>query len=348
MSFKLAAVAAAVAATLALAACGGGGGGGGALPIGWGNGVPPPPAPAPAPPPAPSPAPAPAPTPAPAPAPATRTFMYEALPPAADAAALLDRLNAQGARSFRFFSGLAFTASPTSVEVVEAYVKDAGTTYAFELLPNAGSVAEFQDQLNAQGARGFKWGGPYVVGGQIRTFYRKDNGSASTYTYAVLTAPADSAGYLSQVNAQGGNGYYSVGGAYMVGGTTVLVYQKDAQGSATYGYEALGQPGNDADFLAQFEAQGARGFRFKTGYVFSDGTKLLYEKDLSQAATFTYQNLQPAANSADYIAQANAEGAKGNALVGDYMLPSGQIRTLYIRPANCSGFLCDTRSLFGF
>lgn len=274
--------------------------------------------------------------------------MYEALTPAADASAFLDRLNAQGARAFRFFSGLAFTTGPTSVEVVEAYVKDAQTTYSFELLPVAISAADLEAQLNAQGARGFKWGGPYVVGGQSRTLYRKDNGSASTYTYAVLAAPADSTGYLSQTNAQGGNGYYSVGGAYLVGGTTVLVYQKDTQGSATYGYEALGQPGSDADFLAQFEAQGARGFRFKTGYVFSDGTKLLYEKDLSQSATFSYQNLQPAGNSADYIVQANAEGAKGNALVGDYALPSGQIRTLYIRPANCTGFLCDTRSLFGF
>ena len=274
--------------------------------------------------------------------------MYEALAPAADASAFLDRLNAQGARAFRFFSGLAFPTGPATAEVVDAYVKDADTTYSFELLADVGSVADLQAQLNAQGARGFKWGGPYVVGGQIRALYRKDNNSASTYTYAVLTAPADSAAYLSQVNAQGGNGYYSVAGAYMVGGTTVLVYQKDTQGSATYGYEALGQPGSNADFLAQFEAQGARGFRFKTGYVFSDGTKLLYEKDLSQSATFSYQNLQPAGNSADAIVQANAEGAKGNALVGDYMLPSGQIRTFYIRPANCTGFLCDTRSLFGF
>jgi hypothetical protein len=329
----------ALAATLA--ACGGGGDGGG----GGFAGLPVIPAPAPAPPAPPPPAP---PPPAPAPAPATRTFMYEALAPSADASAFLDRLNAQGARAFRFFSGLAFTTGPTSAEVVEAYVKDAETTYTFELLPDTASVGDLQAQLSAQGARGFKWGGPYMVGGQIRALYRKDNSSSSTYTYSVLTAPADSAGYLAQANAQGGNGYFSVAGAYMVGGTTVLVYQKDSQGSATYGYEALGQPGSDADFLAQLEAQGARGFRFKTGYVFSDGIRLLYEKDLSQSATFSYQNLQPAANSADYIVQANAEGAKGNALVGDYALPSGQIRTLYIRPTNCTGFLCDTRSLFGF
>jgi hypothetical protein len=329
----------ALAATLA--ACGGGGGGGG----GGFAGLPVVPAPAPAPPAPPPPAP---PPPAPAPVPATRTFMYEALAPSADASAFLDRLNAQGARAFRFFSGLAFTTGPTSTEVVEAYVKDAQTTYTFELLPDTASVGDLQAQLSAQGARGFKWGGPYMVGGQIRALYRKDNSSSSTYAYSVLTAPADSAGYLAQANAQGGNGYFSVAGAYMVGGTTVLVYQKDSQGSATYGYEALGQPGSDADFLAQLESQGARGFRFKTGYVFSDGIRLLYEKDLSQSATFSYLNLQPAGNSADYIVQANAEGAKGNALVGDYGLPSGQIRTLYIRPANCTGFLCDTRSLFGF
>lgn len=278
--------------------------------------------------------------------------MYEALSPAANATDLLAQLNDQGAKGFRYFSGFAFPTGPATFEVVAGYVKDADVTYSYELPPTATDTTAFESQLNAQGARGFTWGGPIIVGAANHTIYRKVGGSASSYSYAVLPGQAPgsetSAYFLGQANGQGAGGYYYVA-PQVIGGVYVNLYRKDSQGSATYGYEALANPGADGDFFAQLNAQGARNFRFKTPYAFgSEGIKVIYEKDLSQAPAFSYYALDDQGSSATFIAQANAEGAKGNGLVGSYALPSGTIKTLYFTPTNCTGFLCDTRMLFGF
>lgn len=278
--------------------------------------------------------------------------MYEALPPAANAADFLAQLNAQGARGFRYFSGFAFPTGPASFEQVAGYVKDADVTYSYELPSTATDTTAFGSQLNAQGARGFMWGGPIIVGGANHTIYRKVAGSASSYSYAVLPGQASgsetSAYFLSQANGQGAGGFYYVT-PQVVGGASVNLYRKDSQGSATYGYEVLANPGTDGDFFAQLNAQGAANFRFKTPYAFgSEGIKVIYEKDLSQAPSFSYYALDDQGSSAAFIAQANAEGAKGNGLIGSYALPSGATKALYFTSANCTGFLCDTRMLFGF
>ena len=47
---------------------------------------------------------------------------------------------------------------------------------------------------------------------------------------------------------------------------------------------------------------------------------------------------------AEFIAQANAEGVKGNGYVGN----DGSGGTLYFTSTNCTGFLCDTHDLFGY
>lgn len=274
--------------------------------------------------------------------------MYEALPPVVNAADFLAQLNAQGARGFRFLSGFAFTTGPSSFEQVMGYVKDADMTYSYELPPSAADTTAFENQLNAQGARGFEWGGPIGVGGENRTIYRKVAGSASSYSYAVLAGAGTSASFLGQANGQGAGGYYYVT-QQGIGGAFVNVYRKDSQGSATYGYEVLANPGGDNDFFAQLNAQGARSYRFKTPYAFgSEGAKVIYEKDLSQAPAFSYYALDDQGSSAAFISQANAEGAKGSGLIGSYALPSGAIKTLYFTSTNCTGFLCDTRMLFGF
>jgi hypothetical protein len=48
-----------------------------------------------------------------------------------------------------------------------------------------------------------------------------------------------------------------------------------------------------------------------------------------------------------FIQQANIEGAKGNGLMGEFVLPSGEIQTLYFVPETCKGPLCMPVSLFG-
>ena len=277
----------------------------------------------------------------------TQLSIYEALPlpSGISAADFLSQINGEGSRSFRFFSGLVFG---NGAEQVAAYVKDATTTYTFELQPDARSSSALTSQLQAQGARGFRFAGPYVVGSTFYNLYRKDAGSAATYAYTVLPAAASSIDFLAQANAQGVTGYYAAGATLMLGTSTVQLYERASPGTATYAYEAQPNPANDADFLAQLNEEGTRGYRFRTAFVFTDGTKLVYEKDTSQAATFGYADIAPQTTSNAYITQANAQGAAGFVLIGDYVLPSRTIRTLFAKPANCSGILCVTRGPFGY
>jgi hypothetical protein len=319
-----------VAATvIALSACGGGGDGNGSSATS-------------APAPAPAPAPEPAPAPAPAPTPAALTVSYQAIPASG---AFASQLNAEGANGWRYISGLAFTQGG-SVDIKELFAKSSDTTYGYELLTSATTAAAFQAQLDAQGARGFVYGGPDMRG----EIYRKDNGSTATFSYRVIAAPATetTAELLAQDKAQGAEGYYHVSGSLMAGSATVRVYQKELGSSATYDVEMLPVPSTEADFLAQLNAQGARGYRFKSGYSFgSEGLRNIYDKDTSQSATFSYSALPSLGNAADFVTQANAQGANGVILVGDYVMPGGATKTLYITPAACSGLLCGPRNPFG-
>lgn len=324
----------AVAAALVVTACGGGGGGGGAL-------FPLPPAPAPeppppAPPPAPEPPPAPQPPPpAPPPAPAPRTFLYETLPAAGSTSVFLAQLNAQGARGFRFLSGLAFTQSPTSIELVQAYVKDAATAYTYERLAPPADAAELSTQLNAQGARGFSWVGAYSVGGETSFIYQKQDASTATFGYRVLAAQAAGADYLAQANAQGADGFLGFTPAYLIGTAAVAIYGKRSDSASTFTYELAAQPGSDSAFLAELNNAGARGFRLRTPYFFTEGIRLVFARDSSQPTTFATIALAPPSGSAAFVAQANTEGARGNGYIGDYSLPSGAVATLYFDETGC-------------
>ena len=344
MNFKPAAVAAATAVLLALTACGGGGSGGG------GNGfvLPPPPPP---PPPPPAPAPAPTPAPAPVPNPGATTFLYEGLPVATTASAFFDSLAAQGARGFRFLSGFSFMSSPTTVDQVDGFVKTIDATYSYEKKPKATSNADLLNQLNEAGARGFQWAGELGVGSEVFNLYRKSSADTATYSYRVELQAASKAAYLTQANTQGASGFFNRTAAFGTGDPAgmVAVYEKSSVGNATFAYE-MGDPINDhADYLAQFNERGARGFRFRTEFVFSDGGGVIYTKDLSQSATFSFYSLAPTTSTTTLIQQANAEGAKKAALLGHLALSSGEQKAYYFTPTDCNASpVCGPTSLFGF
>lgn len=346
MTFRLSTLA--VAAALAVSACGGGGGGGGMLPILPAPAPapePPPPAPAP---PAPAPAPAPAPEPPP---PAARTFLYETLPAAGSTSAFLAQLNAQGARGLRLLGGLAFTQNAPSIELVEAYVRDtaAPATYTYERQAPPADATALAAQLEAQGARGFAWVGAYSVGGETSFIYQKQDASTTTFSYRLLPAQAGGADYLAQANAQGAEGFLGFTPSYLIGGAAVAIYGKASGSSATFAYELLESPAADDAFMAALNGAGARGFRLRTPYFFTEGIRLVVARDLSQPTTFSFFGLAPAGSAAAFLAQANAEGAKGNGYMGDYALPSGAISTLYFDETGCGdSVLCRPNSFLGW
>jgi len=327
-------------AVATLVACGGGGGGGG-FPV-----IPsaPAPAPAPSPPPAPpAPSPAPAPGPAPAPAPAAFAPIYELSPSTGSKQEFLSQVNEEGAKGFRFLSPLGFDGGANSQAL---FSKDADTTYTFVAkdLDLTAEVSDFQNELNEQGAQGYRWAGPLFLGDAGATVYRKD-ASATTYSYVVQSQGSAAADFLAQANNLGASGYYITGPGYAVGSDAVTVFEKASTGAA-YAYELLEPAGNENDFWEQLNAQGKRGFRFRTTYAFSDGARVIYEKDTTQSSSFVFYGLDPQGTVSDFLSQANAEGKKGSAWIGDLVVPGGAARTLYVTPSACTGILCVSHGPF--
>ncbi len=88
-------------------------------------------------------------------------------------------------------------------------------------------------------------------------------------------------------------------------------------GALTQTYEALPPPADPAAFLAQLNAEGAKGFRYVAEQAFSgDGNAAqnIFVKDTG--ATYTYELLANNATQAGFLAQANQEGARGIATKG--------------------------------
>lgn len=269
-------------------------------------------------------------------------YEHQASTTSVTAAAFLALLNAEGANGYRYVMDQSFAGEGNAIKSL--LVKDAETTYSYEIVAPATTAAEFVAQANAQGARGFQFAGPYSQG----FLYRKNNNVSAAYSYFTEPSQPAAAKFLAQANAQGANGNRYVM-EYAFGSAFTSVYEKGASG--TYSFEVLANPVTDDAFLAQLNAQGAKGFRFQTPYVFSaDGTAIanIYVKDTAQSATFSVLLRDYLNTSAPMLAQANAEGAKGNALLGLYALPSGAFKNIYFNAANCTGLLCDARNPFGF
>ena len=90
---------------------------------------------------------------------APTTYTYESAPTSANAAALVVQANAQGARNFLYRGGIAF--GSVAFETFSLYEKDnaRGDQFRYEQLPRSLTTADFLSQINAQGARRFRYFG---------------------------------------------------------------------------------------------------------------------------------------------------------------------------------------------
>lgn len=256
--------------------------------------------------------------------------------------AFLTSANAQGARGYRFFSPMTFDDGS-----VDGFVHDGASTYVFEGRPLAADSAAMATQLNSMGAQGYRWQGPTWLGRELFEVYRNDEPSSLSYSYTVSPVRASVTDYVSDLNSQGASGYYATSHFYSIGsGNPMYVVFEKASNAAVYAYEALAEPTNDAQYLEQLNAQGARGYRFRGSFYFDQGSYLVYEKDTTQSATFVFSALSGSTTSSAFVAQANAQGQAGAAFVSGLVLPSGANVDLFVTPSNCTGVLCVTRSPF--
>jgi len=290
------------------------------------------------------------------PAPAI-TFLYEGLPGFLQPGDVIAQANTQGARQFAYFGPIGFGAAGT----INFYVKDTSATYQYEQLAVPADATALEAQLNSQGARGFvlKTFLSGISGGGFAAIYVKDSLRAGIFNYRLLPASDRSDVALTQLNAQGADGYYNQGGFFFpVGQVSVNIFKTDNTG-ARYVYAIDQDPRLGPAFQQQISARGQAGFRFLSGAIFPGvGSPLqnanVYVRDANQNATFAYELLATSSTGAALVSQANTQGARGAMFDGQLVFfPNGltgvtETRTLYVTPGNCTGsMICRSgRSTF--
>jgi len=293
----------------------------------------------------------------------SRTFAYEwqADGASADADVMLAVFNQEGAKGYRYlyraprvpcipgFGGLVCPGGPEGALLGGLFVNDGlAPSYTYELLPNPGNAADFIAQANTQGAKGYQ----YVAWHETidsglhdilvsHVLYRKDGGSAATYTYAAEAAgPMAVDAFVAQANARGQSGYYFYGRIGHGYPEPANLYVKNNASKATYTYETLSNLGY---VLREANLMGERGYFpmylltdiLGSGYDFP----MLHIKDQTQSATFVFQAPTRERN---LISLLNSYGAQGYSPWNNDLF----VTTYFFKASNCSGsWLCGVPNL---
>ncbi|MFE8647011.1 hypothetical protein ACFX58_18185 [Sphingomonas sp. NCPPB 2930] len=221
---------------------------------------------------------------------ATR-LQYRTAAPATGATAILAQLNAQGAAGFAYKSDVAFFPVGTPSAAVSLFVTDTSksSTYAYETQPSANPMARaaLLSQLNAQGARGFRFSGPYLGSlsqGDFFNLYAKDSASGANFAYSFFDDRFASGADLQQrLTAQGAQGLL-YRGPYLVDNlqTSVQMYEKRStqSGAIEYRTEARASGESLQQTLARLNAQAAQGYFYLGDFGVADGsTHTIYVKN---------------------------------------------------------------------
>ena len=214
--------------------------------------------------------------------PATR-LQYRTAAPAAGTTAILAQLNAQGAAGFAYKSDVAFFPVGTPSAAVSLFVTDTskGTTYSYESQPSANPMARgaLLSQLNAQGARGFRFSGPYLgslLQGDVFNLYAKEAASGANFVYSFVDDRFASGADLQQrLAAQGAQGLL-YRGPYLVDNlqTSVQMFEKRStqSGAIEYRTEAKASGESLQQTLARLNAQAAQGYFYLGEFGVADGS----------------------------------------------------------------------------
>jgi hypothetical protein len=269
------------------------------------------------------------------------TFKYETQPipdatSTSGASDLLALLNQEGAKGYFYQEAGEGTSSAT-------FVNDgSGQTYNYELIIQPDNTADFVTQANTEGARGYHYeAGDYLVatdaGNANYALYRRDSGSSAVYTYAADPFIPSVADFLTQANQRGQAGYWFYPYPPRAMAAAQNLYIKNNASTATYTYDVPVQATSVDALLAQLNNEGGNGYRA----LFNETLGIVtYVKDQSQSAIFGYQS----SATSPTIDLLNSYGAQGYAYWSWMQLhnvPSGPAAAFYIKPVNCSGWMCS-------
>lgn len=203
---------------------------------------------------------------------------YATEPDVASADAALAQMNARGAQGYAY-KGSTTYGTNLSMEQRSLYVKDTSrsATYSYERQPlsSATTRTDYEAQLNAQGARGYRIVGPLMVGNDEFNLYVKDN-SGATYSYSLHDwignfGVADGAALLQQLTGMGAQGYMYQAGMALPGGAVVQFEKSSAQNGAIEYTVDESQPDSLDQVLTRLNARAAQGFFLLGDVMANDG-----------------------------------------------------------------------------
>ncbi len=200
----------------------------------------------------------------------------------------------------------------------------------YEALPATADRSAFLSQTNAQGARAYVYVGPLVYGLTQSNLYVND--TPGVFTYRSVDTPVTATAFEQLLNTQGAERYRFSGvdtsGAY---------FYRDENSNRGFSYRLLALPSTSSAFLTQANAQGGEGYYFFLPYFVGGASYGIYAKE-SGSAVYSYALAASSdvnATPADFVTQANAQGANGFKFRTSYFFNDGS-RNIYVKDTSQS------------
>ena len=253
---------------------------------------------------------------------------FRSNPSANSEASALALFNTQGVNGYAYIGPL-FVAGSSHETFVKA---EPNATYQYETVEMPAGVDALMALLQAKGKAGFLYKGPMVFGGafdKTSLLFVRSNAKKTTYSYRNTPWPSEESIMLTELNANGADGYRYLGDlvpdpARLTVG--IRLFAKDDQNAAKFGYSLKPQMTDREQFLAEATAMGQDKAVWKGGYVVGAGTppmqiRSLYEKSSLTTKPVSFSFTSPVPSSIEaLIANANENAKKGNLLWGQYIL----------------------------
>jgi hypothetical protein len=233
------------------------------------------------------------------------------------------------------------------------WTRNLGTANPITSAPNSSSdsvVASFQSStspsdassalalLNAQGASGYAYVGPFFVGGANHEVFVKAERNV-TYLYETAEMPTAVEGVAALLRKQGSAGFVYKG-PVLFGASlekTLLLFVKSSAKKTTYSYRTTPWPSEESVMLTELNTNGADGFRY-LGDLVPDPAQLtvglrVFVKDDQSSAKLNYSLKPQITDRAKFLTEATAMGTDGAVWKGGYVVGAGtppiQLRSLY-------------------
>jgi hypothetical protein len=206
-----------------------------------------------------------------------------------------------------------------------------GTSATFLSRPSVTTAVATAALLNAQGANGFAYIGPFFIGAVSHELFIKSQ-TATAYRYEVIEKPADAssaAGFMSLLATKGKQGLLYKAPLLLASdfGKTYLLFVASSAKKTTYSYRNADWPTDEPTMLSQLNRNGGEGYGY-IGDLIPDPQKFtvgfrLFAKDDKATNTFTYA-LNPQLNDrAKFLAEATALGKDRFTWKGGYVFAAG-------------------------